>query len=214
MAQLGDRVRIRIGNLSAMDHHPIHLHGYAFEVVETDGGQVPPSARWPETTVLVHVGATRAIEFLADNPGDWLMHCHMTHHTMLQMGHEVPNMLGADTHGLEEKIRKLLPDYMTMGTTGMMALQKMGMPVPENSVSMLGFRGQFGQTILGSMVTTLKVRDKAEGYGDPGPYDFPAGTVPGVASEADLRRDGIEVPKPRSLPKMDLMDSHGGHGNV
>lgn len=211
VAELGDRVRIRIGNLSAMDHHPIHLHGYTFEVVETDGGQVPPSARWPETTVLVHVGATRAVEFLADNPGDWLMHCHMTHHTMLQMGHDVPNMLGVDTEGLEEKIRKLLPEYMTMGTTGMMALQKMGMPVPDNSVPMLGFRGQFGQTILGSMVTTLKVRDRAEGYDDPGPYDFPEGTVPGAASEAELRRDGIVIPKRPETPRLDSMDEHEGH---
>ena len=45
--QTGDRVRIRLGNIGPMDHHPIHLHGHAFEVVETDGGPVPPSARVP-----------------------------------------------------------------------------------------------------------------------------------------------------------------------
>ena len=44
-AKLGDRVRIRLGNLSAMDHHPIHLHGYQFKIVETDGGQIPESAQ-------------------------------------------------------------------------------------------------------------------------------------------------------------------------
>ncbi len=37
----GERVRIRLGNLSAMDHHPIHLHGYQFKVTETDGGADP-----------------------------------------------------------------------------------------------------------------------------------------------------------------------------
>ena len=52
VAEVGDRVRIRFGNLGPMDHHPIHLHGHAFEVVATDGGTVPPSARVPETTVL------------------------------------------------------------------------------------------------------------------------------------------------------------------
>ncbi|MEM6645430.1 MAG: copper oxidase, partial [Bacteroidota bacterium] len=60
-----DKVRIRFGNLSPMDHHPIHLHGHYFHVVATDGGTVPSSARWPETTVLVPVGATRTIEFVA-----------------------------------------------------------------------------------------------------------------------------------------------------
>ena len=65
----GDRVRIRFGNLSAMDHHPIHLHGYYFKVVATDGGTIPTSAQWPETTVIVPVGSTRDVEFVADEPG-------------------------------------------------------------------------------------------------------------------------------------------------
>ena len=75
---------------SAMDHHPIHLHGYNFLVVATDGGDIAPSAQHPNTTVLVSVGSTRDIEFVADAPGDWVMHCHMTHHVMNQMGHAHP----------------------------------------------------------------------------------------------------------------------------
>jgi FtsP/CotA-like multicopper oxidase with cupredoxin domain len=55
-------VRIRLGNLGPMDHHPIHIHGHAFEVTYTDGGPVPKAARWPETTTLVPVGAVRVIE--------------------------------------------------------------------------------------------------------------------------------------------------------
>ena len=51
-------------------------------------------------TVLVPVGSTRAVDFIADNPGDWPFHCHMTHHVMNQMGHGVPNMVGFD--GSEE----------------------------------------------------------------------------------------------------------------
>lgn len=119
VAKLGDKVRMRFGNLSAMDHHPIHLHGYYFKVTETDGGRIPDAGQWPETTVLVAVGSTRTVEFVADNPGDWAMHCHMTHHVMNQMGHGVPNMVGVDPKGLDEKVRKLLPDYMTMGQHGM-----------------------------------------------------------------------------------------------
>src|SRR5688500_10106861 len=48
----GQRVRIRLGNLSAMSHHPIHLHGYQFRITETDGGRIAESAQWPETTVI------------------------------------------------------------------------------------------------------------------------------------------------------------------
>ncbi|MEO2168832.1 MAG: copper oxidase, partial [bacterium] len=47
VARQGDRVRIRIGNLT-MTNHPIHLHGHTFEVTGTDGGWVPETARWPE----------------------------------------------------------------------------------------------------------------------------------------------------------------------
>ncbi|MBU7443569.1 multicopper oxidase domain-containing protein, partial [Paraburkholderia fungorum] len=60
----GDRVRIRFGNLT-MTNHPIHLHGYHFEVAGTDGGWIPPAARWPEVTADVAVGQMRAIEFTA-----------------------------------------------------------------------------------------------------------------------------------------------------
>jgi FtsP/CotA-like multicopper oxidase with cupredoxin domain len=45
VAKLGDRVKIRIVNLSAMSHHPIHLHGYQFKITETDGGQIAARAR-------------------------------------------------------------------------------------------------------------------------------------------------------------------------
>lgn len=61
----GERVRVRLGNLSPMDHHPIHFHGVAFKTTATDGGLIPPSAQWPDTTVLVSVGNTRVIEFIS-----------------------------------------------------------------------------------------------------------------------------------------------------
>lgn len=193
VAELGDKVRIRIGNLSAMDHHPIHLHGYYFKITQTDGGPIPESAQWPETTVLVSVGQTRTIEFFADNPGDWLMHCHMTHHTMNQMGHEFPNMVGVDPGDIDEKIRKLIPGYMTMGQDGMESMAHMRMPMPENSIPMLGMKGQFGDTVAGGMLTVLKVRENAPDYNDPGPYKFPDGTVSRLTTAEELKRDGIDL---------------------
>lgn len=196
VAGLGHRVRIRLGNLSQMSHHPIHLHGYAFEVVATDGGEIPPAARWPETTVLVPVGSTRDVELVADNPGDWLMHCHMTHHTMNQMGHGIPNMVGAEVGELEQKIRRLVPGYVSMGEAGMGEMAHHRHPVPGNSIPMRGFAGQFGAGIMGGMATMLKVREGDPGLEDPGPYTFPAGTVSPLATAEQMAADGIDPGAP------------------
>jgi len=48
MCKTGDRVRLRLGNLGAMDHHPMHIHGYHFRVTATDGEDIPLSAQWPQ----------------------------------------------------------------------------------------------------------------------------------------------------------------------
>jgi FtsP/CotA-like multicopper oxidase with cupredoxin domain len=189
----GERVRIRIGNLSPMDSHPIHLHGYQFTIAETDGGRIPESARWPETTVMVPVGSTRTIEFVADEPGDWALHCHMTHHVMNQMGHGIPNMIGVMEGPIDQKVQPLLPGYMTMGGSGMAEMGEMDMPVPKNSIPMLGGHGKHGYITMGGMFTVLKVREDLESYDDPGWYNNPPGTLSLPASEEDLRKNGIEV---------------------
>lgn len=76
----GDRVRIRFGNLSNQNAHPIHLHGYTWKVVGTEGGPIPESAQWPGNTVNVASGTVRDVEFIAWNPGLWAFHCHKLHH--------------------------------------------------------------------------------------------------------------------------------------
>jgi len=193
VAQLGERVRIRLGNLGAMDHHPIHLHGFQMVVTETDGGIVPETARYSANTVLVPVGSTRACEFVADNPGDWPLHCHMTHHIMNQMGHGLPNTLGVDAAAINKIVQPLISDYMTMDTTGMNDMAGMAMDTPKNSIPMLGGKGQFGLIDMGGMFTLVKVRDKINGYDDPGDYQFPKGSVAAEATGEELRQDGIEV---------------------
>jgi FtsP/CotA-like multicopper oxidase with cupredoxin domain len=186
-----ERVRIRIGNLSAMDHHPIHMHGHYFKLVSTDGGDVPESAQFPEATVLVPVGSTRTIEFVADAPGDWAMHCHMTHHTMNQMGHDIPVTIGADGRRIDKRVSSIVPEYMTMGHTGMGGMSEMKMPIPENSVPMFGGPGPFGMIDMGGMFTILKVRDNPEADGDAW-YKHPEGTVASLANASDLTADGID----------------------
>lgn len=176
--RLGDRVRIRVGNLT-MTNHPIHLHGHRFEVTGTDGGWVPPSARWPEVTTDVAVGQMRAIEFIADNPGDWAFHCHKAHHTMNAMGHSMPTMIGVPQKDLASRMSALVPDYMAMGESGMADMGSMKMPLPENTLPMMSGRGPFGAIEMGGMFTTLKVREglAADDYRDPGWYRHPKGSV-------------------------------------
>jgi FtsP/CotA-like multicopper oxidase with cupredoxin domain len=176
--RLGDRVRIRMGNLT-MTNHPIHIHGHHFEVTCTDGGWVPKAARWPETTIDVAVGQMRAFEFVADNPGDWAFHCHKSHHVMNAMGHAVPTMIGVDHRGIAEKITKLIPDYMVMGERGMADMGEMEMPLPDNTLPMMSGKGPFGPMEMGGMFTVVKVREglARNDYKDPGWYKHPAGTV-------------------------------------
>lgn len=190
---VGERVRVRIGNLSPMDHHPIHLHGVSAELTWTDGGEVPLSARHPETTFLVPVGSVRVFEFVATEPGDWAMHCHMTHHVMNQMGHGFPVMVGADAARIDRRVKALVPGYMTMGHDGMGAMSEMQMPAPTNSIPMRGGSGPFASIDMGGMFTVLKVRARPDEADPAGWYEHPAGTVADLASPAQLAADGIEV---------------------
>ncbi|HMJ06963.1 MAG TPA: copper oxidase [Chthoniobacterales bacterium] len=192
----GDLVRIRIGNLSAMDHHPIHLHGHEFKIVgseASDSDEEMIRHERLEGTVLVPVGQTRAIEFIADNPGDWAMHCHMTHHVMNQMGHKFPNMIGVKPPDDARLREALLPGYMTMGTAGMGEMGDMGMKVPANSLPMVGGHGPFDYITMGGMFNILKVRTSLTSYEDPGWYQHPRGEVAGIAGADELARDGIEL---------------------
>ena len=193
VVRTGDRVRIRIGNLT-MTNHPIHLHGHEFEVTGTDGGWVPASARWPEVTTDVAVGQMRAIEFIANEPGDWAFHCHKSHHTMNAMGHQVPTMIGVDQQAAAKKVNKLLPDYMVMGANGMADMGEMEMPIPDNTLPMMTGQGPYGAIGMGGMFAVVKVRDglAPDDYKDPGWYKQPSGTQP--------RPFTGDVPPPQSAP--------------
>jgi FtsP/CotA-like multicopper oxidase with cupredoxin domain len=179
IVRLGDRVRIRSANVN-MTSHPLHIHGHRMWVVETDGGQIPQSGWWPETTVEVGSGTTRAVEFVADNPGDWAFHCHKNHHTMNAMGHEIPNVLGVDQTKLQEKLNALAPGAVAMGTDGMAehamhAGHAVGLP---NTLPMMTGQGPFGPIDMGGMFTIIKIRENLASYDrDPGWYEYPKGSV-------------------------------------
>jgi hypothetical protein len=176
--RLNDKVRIRIGNLT-MTNHPIHLHGHEFMVTGTDGGPTPESARWTEVTTDIAVGQMRQIEFVADEEGDWAIHCHKSHHTMNAMGHDVPTLIGVDHRRVAKKINNLIPDYMVMGERGMADMTEMEMPIPDNTVPMMTGEGPFGSVEMGGMFSVLKVRKNQEpgSFADPGWFEHPEGAV-------------------------------------
>jgi len=59
-------------------HHPMHLHGHVFRVVSKNGKAVMPQ-QWADT-VLLDPDSRAEIAFVADNPGDWMLHCHVLEH--------------------------------------------------------------------------------------------------------------------------------------
>lgn len=221
----GERLRLRIGNLS-MWNHPIHMHSNPFWVTGSDAGRWPRSQWRREVTEIIGVGQMRDLEFVATEPGDWALHCHMAHHTMGPMGHGVPNPTGVDQGGVEEKIRALLPGYMAMGRDGMSEHAghvAMGMKGPENTLPMMAGEGQFGPIEMGGMFTVVKVRDDQPpgDYRDPGWYRYPKGSVAHrISSDPQFgqphRRTPYGAAKPRPsddaipAPTMDH-SKHGKH---
>lgn len=79
----GERIELVFRNRTMMSH-PMHLHGHRFQVTEIDGESMEGAYR---DTVLVMPGSTVKVQFDADNPGHWMMHCHI-------LWHEAAGMLG------------------------------------------------------------------------------------------------------------------------
>jgi manganese oxidase len=193
VAKLGERVRIRVGNLT-MTNHPVHLHGHEFVVSGTDGGWVPPSARWPEVTTDIGVGQMKALEFTAAAPGDWAFHCHKSHHTMNAMGHSVPTTIGVEQRDLAERITSLVPNYMDMSGEGGAMGDMSPMALPENTLPMMAGTGPHGSIEMGGMFTVVKIRADLgrDDYRDPGWYRAPKGSVAYLwqGEEPQACRDG------------------------
>ncbi len=87
-AKVGEKIRIRVGNLSMMAH-PIHLHGHTFKITDWGGGFLPEHQHISANTINVSAAEIRSLEFVAKRPGKWLFHCHFSHHTMNDM-HRIP----------------------------------------------------------------------------------------------------------------------------
>src|SRR4030095_2950894 len=153
----------------------------------------------------------RGFDFVANEPGAWATHCHKSHHTMNAMGHEVKTFIGVDKKIVAKTIRKLVPDYMPMGSAGMADMGDMEMPMPDNTLPMMTGFGQFGPMEMGGMFTVVKVREgvAAGDYKDPGWYQPPAGTV---AYEIDNPAAAApRQPGPASPAKAKAVKPAGNH---
>lgn len=73
-ASRGEIIRIPIQNNTVFPH-AMHMHGTHFQEVLPGGGLGPL-----KDTLLMDAREAREIAFVADNPGDWLLHCHMLSH--------------------------------------------------------------------------------------------------------------------------------------
>lgn len=76
----GDKVKVTLSNNSIDESiHPMHLHGHFFQVLRKNGKELTNSPIMKDT-LNVKPGETYEVAFLADNPGNWLFHCHDLHH--------------------------------------------------------------------------------------------------------------------------------------
>jgi FtsP/CotA-like multicopper oxidase with cupredoxin domain len=79
--EVGEKLRIRFIGSNNNFVHPMHIHGGPFEIVEADGNPVSESARIQKDTVNVGPGERYDVIWEAREPGKWLLHCHIPHHT-------------------------------------------------------------------------------------------------------------------------------------
>ncbi len=189
----GDRVRIRMINLG-MDHHPIHIHGHTFYVTGTEGGRIPETAWWPGNTVLLGVAQARNVEFIANNPGDWMLHCHLPHHMMNQMSSNVGKMSRmAGTMGMNNME---MPVGLDMNNGMGMLNGQPGAPLGEDYGTSLGRGMGFGNN---ADINTIN-----------GPLSEPKNTasMQGMMQEMKSGKDQIPM-GPMQMRNMMSMDMNG-----
>lgn len=81
--QRGQSVVVDVRNSTAFPH-AMHVHGHHFRVIEREGSDVEEGRPWRDT-FMIGADQTTRIAFVADNPGKWLLHCHMLEHAAAGM---------------------------------------------------------------------------------------------------------------------------------
>ncbi|MDP2334070.1 MAG: copper oxidase, partial [Reyranella sp.] len=111
--------------------------------------------------------------------------------------------------------KRLVPDYMAMGSAGMADMGEMEMPLPDNTLPMMTGFGQFGAIEMGGMFTVMKVREglAAGDYKDPGWYKHPPGTVAWEWTGPKPATTRAATPTPAAKPgkTLDVVKPRGQH---
>lgn len=165
----GERVRVRLMNFAPMQHHPIHLHGHTFWVTGHEGARAPKTAWIPRNNVLVGIAQATDFEFVANNPGDWMFHCHMVHHMMnhmtRQVGPRIRKNVSVDQYLANTATRPPVdasrddPGFATPGYPQEMKSMNMSDSMMEtiwNRREVQGMRAMWPMSIMGLM-TALRV---------------------------------------------------------
>ncbi|MDP9473137.1 MAG: multicopper oxidase domain-containing protein [Chloroflexota bacterium] len=120
----GERVLLRLVHAGHLPH-PFHIHGHSFKIVATDGNPIPEAAQWTKDTVLIAPGERYDLELVADNPGVWMVHCHIEHHmangmmTVIAYDGHKPSGPAADLFSMEHAAPPAASDeHAGHGTTG------------------------------------------------------------------------------------------------
>ena len=176
----GDRVRVRIGNLT-MTTHPIHMHGYDFAVTCTDGGWVPEEralARGDDRYSGRRHARVRVRRRRARRLGVPLPQVAPHHERHGAQREHLHRRAATRPHARYPSAR--LPRLHGDGIAAAWPRwASMEMPMPDNTLPMMTGFGPFGPMEMGGMFSVVKVREglAAGDYKDPGWYAHPPGTV-------------------------------------
>jgi FtsP/CotA-like multicopper oxidase with cupredoxin domain len=80
--RVGETIKFRIIGTNNNFIHPMHMHGGPFTVVARDGVALSPAARFQADVVNVGPGQRYDVIWPAREPGKWIFHCHIPHHTL------------------------------------------------------------------------------------------------------------------------------------
>ena len=170
VCKLGERVRIRFINFSTLHQHPMHLHGHTFWITGTEGGRIPETAWIPSNNVVVGVAQSRDVEFIANNPGDWVMHCHMFHHMMNHMVSQVGPIIrqkqndpGFRVPGYPQIMKGMSSMKMPGMSEGSMGGQEMGEMKMDSTPADTGPYSEYAMKM--SMEEMNKITSRRETHG-------------------------------------------------
>jgi len=137
----GEVIRFIMINRTMM-HHPMHLHGHFFRVINGQGNRSPL-----KHTVDVEPMSTTVIEFMADEPGDWFFHCHLLYHMMSGMARVVEYegfTPAPETQAVREKIYEKSNPWFFYGHADVLNSQTQGMITFSDPLNILSMKWEAG----------------------------------------------------------------------